>query len=116
MMVQLSEPNTALKIQPQPDNAPAQKDAVDKWALKELKATGKPWSDKNCAERVNTALMTIAKLVLVALLLYMFIISLGLMGNAFKVLGGKTSGRTFRNSDIFDNPIAGLVLGILATV
>merc|ERR1719199_83980 len=48
--------------------------------------------------------------------LYMFILSLGLMGGAFKVLGGKTSGKTFRQSELFDNPVAGLALGILATV
>merc|ERR1719394_169743 len=38
------------------------------------------------------------------------------MGNAFKILGGKTAGKTFRENEIFDNPIAGLVLGVLATV
>merc|ERR1712110_961360 len=30
--------------------------------------------------------------------------------------GGKSAGRTFRNSDLFDNPLAGLVIGILVTV
>jgi sodium-dependent phosphate cotransporter len=98
------------------ENADASKAAVDMWALKELKATGKTWSEKSFIERVNTVFVTISKIVLVALLLYMFIISLGLMGNAFKVLGGKTSGDTFRNSDLFKNPIAGLAVGILATV
>jgi sodium-dependent phosphate cotransporter len=92
------------------------KAGVDKWAVKELKSSGKPWSDKNSSERVLTVFMTISKVVLVALLLYMFIISLGLMGNAFKVLGGKTSGRAFRQSDLFSNPVAGLSIGILATV
>merc|ERR1719163_1047293 len=50
------------------------------------------------------------------LLLYLFIISLDLMSNSFRILGGKTAGRTFRNSDLFDNPLAGLVTGILVTV
>jgi len=39
-----------------------------------------------------------------------------LMANAFRILGGKTSGRAFRDSDLFDNPLAGLVVGILVTV
>jgi len=90
--------------------------AVDKWALKEMKSTGKTWGEKNCQEKILTVLMTTAKLMLVALLLYMFIISLGLMGNAFKVLGGKSSGRAFRQSELFSNPVASLSLGILATV
>jgi len=34
----------------------------------------------------------------------------------FQVLGGKTAGQTFRNNEIFSNPFAGLVMGILATV
>jgi len=118
--LKLLEPDTAVKMVVADDGdgkaAAAQKEAVDKWALKELKATGKPWGEKSCGERVNTVLMTISKVLMVALLLYMFIISLGLMGNAFKVLGGKTSGKTFRQSELFSNPVAGLALGILATV
>merc|ERR1719265_434557 len=81
-----------------------------------MKSSGKPWSEKNGAERLNTVLMMSAKVTLVVLLLYMFIISLSLMGGAFKVVGGKTSGRAFRQSEIFDNPVAGLSLGILVTV
>eukprot|EP00121_Abeoforma_whisleri_P010290 Awhi_evm1s9487 len=39
-----------------------------------------------------------------------------LLGSAFQIISGTTVGKTFRNSDLFDNPIAGLVIGILATV
>merc|ERR1719352_1954971 len=56
------------------------------------------------------------KVILAILILYLFIISLGLMANAFRILGGKTSGRAFRDSELFDNPLAGLVTGILVTV
>ena len=45
--------------------------------------------------------------------LYFFIFALDLMGNAAKVMGGCTAGALF--GDI-DNPIAGLTIGILATV
>eukprot|EP01079_Euglenida_sp_SAG-EU17-18_P011420 gene11420-2078_t len=48
-------------------------------------------------------------------LLYVFIISLGLMGEAFKIIGAKGSGSTF-SDDIVSNPIGGLMCGILATV
>jgi solute carrier family 34 (sodium-dependent phosphate cotransporter) len=45
--------------------------------------------------------------------LYGFLFSLGLMGDSFKILGGKTAGELFQN---ISNPIAGLMIGILATV
>ena len=45
--------------------------------------------------------------------LYGFLFALALMGDSFKVLGGRTAGDLFRN---VDNPIAGLMIGILATV
>jgi sodium-dependent phosphate cotransporter len=86
------------------------------WDLKVMVSTEKPWAHKTASERIQTVALVVSKVVLVVLLLYMFILSLGLMGNAFKIVGGKTSGRAFRNSELFDNPVAGLVLGILATV
>lgn len=45
--------------------------------------------------------------------LYFFLFSLDLMGNAAKVMGGCTAGALFGG---IDNPIAGLCIGILATV
>ena len=45
--------------------------------------------------------------------LYLFLIGLGLMGDAFKCLGGRGAGNMFTG---VDNPIAGLMVGILATV
>merc|ERR1711934_1279402 len=45
--------------------------------------------------------------------LYGFLFALALMGDSFKVLGGRTAGDLFKS---VDNPIAGLMIGILATV
>jgi len=45
--------------------------------------------------------------------LYGFLFGLGLMGTSFKVLGGKTAGDMFTT---IKNPIAGLMIGVLATV
>jgi len=45
--------------------------------------------------------------------LYGFLFGLDLMGAAFKVLGGKSAGDLFSS---IDNPVAGLMVGILATV
>ena len=45
--------------------------------------------------------------------LYGFLFALALMGDSFKVLGGRTAGDLFKN---IDNPIAGLMVGIIVTV
>lgn len=45
--------------------------------------------------------------------LYFFLVGLAIMGDAFKVLGGSAAGEMFGS---ITNPIAGLMVGILATV
>jgi len=46
-------------------------------------------------------------------LLYLFLLGLGLMGNAFKGMSGKSVGNMLTS---IDNPLAGLSIGVLATV
>ena len=53
------------------------------------------------------------KILGVLLSLYFFLFALSLMGGSFGALGGKGAGELFAFSD---NPIAGLMVGILATV
>ena len=48
--------------------------------------------------------------------LYLFILSLGLMGSGFAILAGTTVGEALRESTIVTQPVGGLVVGILATV
>ena len=61
--------------------------------------------------KASTPLVLLVLLVLVAL--YCFLVGLNLMGDSFKVLAGKTAGNLFAAAD---HPIAGLMVGILATV
>lgn len=49
-------------------------------------------------------------------LLYFFICSLDLLGSAFRLLGGRAAGATFSDNKVLQNPIAGLMIGVLATV
>ncbi|CAK0888096.1 unnamed protein product [Prorocentrum cordatum] len=88
----------------------------DKWAPKEMQSSELAWSDRTGPQKVLHVTVQFLKAVVVIGLLYVFIVSLGVMGNAFQIIGGPTAGRTFRNSKIFDNPFAGCSLGILATV
>jgi len=57
--------------------------------------------------------VTLARIGAIIFFLYFFLVSLDLMGSAFKVLGGCSAGSMF---DSNSNPIAGLMIGILATV
>jgi len=95
---------------------PVDPQPADKWDCKTLKSKEKAWSEQNGKERAMTVATWTVKFILLPVLIYMFIISLSLMGSAFKILGGKSAGATFRNNSVFDNPIAGLMMGILCTV
>ena len=55
-------------------------------------------------------------IILVLGFLYIFICSLDLVGNAFKLLGGKEAGEIIGDNEIVTNPISGLVIGVLVTV
>ncbi|KAJ9465779.1 hypothetical protein DIPPA_19196 [Diplonema papillatum] len=90
--------------------------AGDHWALQEMANDEIPFSLLNTFEKIEWVVQTFVKVCAVFGVLYLFIIALGLMGNAFKILGGRSSGRTFRDSDLIANPVAGLAIGILATV
>jgi len=60
----------------------------------------------------KSKLQTIGKLILVALFLYLFLVSIGLMGAAFKGFGKGFAENLIRTTA---NPFVGLVIGILAT-
>eukprot|EP00127_Corallochytrium_limacisporum_P005151 Clim_evm57s199 gene=Clim_evmTU57s199 len=88
----------------------------DPWHVAFHSELGTPWSDLDTKGKFMRLFEALMKLCLVIGFLYIFIIALGLLSDAFKILGSKTAGSAFRESDIFDNPIAGLMLGILVTV
>lgn len=48
--------------------------------------------------------------------LYFFICSLTLLADAFRLLGGREAGSALGKSDLFNNPVAGVMMGVLATV
>lgn len=92
------------------------KDVVDPWEVPKFETTDKAWAEKNGTEKAIFITLLASKLLLMLWVLYLFIISLGLMANSFRILGGKAAGRQFRDTELFDNPLAGLVTGILVTV
>ena len=50
------------------------------------------------------------------MLLYIFVCSLSLMGSGLKLMAGKTAGSVFTQDSLLANPVAGLMVGVLATV
>ena len=56
------------------------------------------------------------KLTLVVAALYFFICSLSFLASGFRLVAGRQAGMIFRNSLIFNNPIAGVLVGVLVTV
>ncbi|CAK0829157.1 unnamed protein product [Prorocentrum cordatum] len=89
---------------------------VDKWDVKQMESGDKAWSQRTGPEKALFVTIQVLKVVTAVGLLYIFLISLSMMGDAFTVIGGPTAGAVFRNNAIFDNPFAGCSLGILATV
>ena len=66
--------------------------------------------------KVQRVALAFGKIVLLLGLLYMFICSLDFLSSAFRLLGGKAAGEAFASNKILSNPVAGLMIGILATV
>ena len=61
--------------------------------------------------------MTITKIILAMGFLYIFFVSLGLLSDAFIVVGGAGLNEILAQADdILSNPFGGLIIGILLTV
>lgn len=75
-----------------------------------------PWDEISTIDKIMRVLWLLTRLVVVIAMLYMFIASLSFLADAFRLVAGKEAGEVFRNSDLLTNPIAGLVIGVLATV
>ena len=73
-------------------------------------------TELDCKGKFLRVALTFTKIVLLLGLLYLFICSLDFLSSAFRLLGGKAAGEAFASNDILSNPVAGLMIGILATV
>jgi sodium-dependent phosphate cotransporter len=56
------------------------------------------------------------KAITLAALMYTFVCSLELLSVSFRLLGGKTANRVISQSELLQNPIVGLMIGVLVTV
>ena len=60
--------------------------------------------------------LVVARVLAILSLLYCFVCSLGILSQAFRLVGGRAAGEVFRDSQLLKNPICGLMIGVLATV
>ena len=73
-------------------------------------------TELDCKGKFLRVALAFTKIVLLLGLLYLFICSLDFLSSAFRLLGGKAAGEAFASNEILSNPVAGLMIGILATV
>ncbi|XP_053376129.1 sodium-dependent phosphate transport protein 2B-like [Mercenaria mercenaria] len=86
------------------------------WKITNDYVKGVPWSELPICGKFKRVLWGyFGKLVVLIGLLYLFICSLDFLSNAFKLIGGKAAGSAFAESQVLSNPVAGLMIGILAT-
>merc|ERR1719273_1199559 len=103
------------KIDVEPENK-KEIEKEDVWHIAYLGDEKWPFRNLNGPQTLFALLFGLFRLALILALFYVFIISLSMLGSGFLICGGTTAGLTFRNSDVFDNPFAACVIGILATV
>ena len=74
------------------------------------------WADMGGGEKAIFVLKVVIKLCIVVLALYAFICSLSFLADGFRLVAGRQAGQIFQNSEVFNNPIAGMLVGVLVTV
>ena len=85
------------------------------WAV-DFKPDTVSWSSRSSGDKAKVIFMIIFKICVILLSLYAFICSLSFLANGFRLVAGRQAGEIFKNSAIFNNPIAGMLVGVLVTV
>ncbi|ODM87561.1 Sodium-dependent phosphate transport protein 2B [Orchesella cincta] len=78
--------------------------------------SGEPWSELSGKGKLLRVLTGVGKFIALLALLYFFVCSLDLLSLGFRLVGGSAAGEIFRNSVILQNPIVGVMIGVLTTV
>ncbi|XP_059177047.1 sodium-dependent phosphate transport protein 2B-like [Physella acuta] len=91
-------------------------DDEDPWALPELGDNTEQWKDLDTRGKVKRVVWLALRFVFLVGLMYLFICSLDFLSSAFQLLGGKAAGEALGSSVLLSNPLAGLMVGVLATV
>lgn len=88
----------------------------DPWQVSDIvQDDGTKWGDMTTCEKIQRVCINTSKVVLVFGFLYLFICSLDFLASAFRLIAGRTTGDIMSNKYI-ENPVVGLMIGILVTV
>nr|XP_011417351.2 sodium-dependent phosphate transport protein 2B [Crassostrea gigas] len=87
----------------------------DPWAVSlDLKETT-TWKELSTTKRTKLLVSIFVKTVVLLVFVYFFICALGFLTDAFQLLGGEANAKIFKENEVLSNPVAGLMIGILAT-
>ena len=88
---------------------------TDAWNVK-FTSDAASWGDLTTLEKVRALVVNTIKISIILLALYAFVCSLSFLADGFRLVAGRQAGDIFRNSEVFDNPVAGMLVGVLVTV
>merc|ERR1719453_2038816 len=92
-----------------------QEETTSEWDV-DFTSTELTWSQLDCAGKLKRVTILLAKVLVIVASLYAFICSLSFLADGFRLVAGRQAGEIFQNSEIFNNPIAGMLVGVLVTV
>ncbi|XP_074130230.1 sodium-dependent phosphate transport protein 2B-like [Sminthopsis crassicaudata] len=82
----------------------------------DFRDSGMEWSEKDTTGKIIAVFREFGKGILLLGFLYFFVCSLDVLGSAFQLVGGKMAGKIFQDGSVLNNPVAGLMIGMLLTV
>jgi sodium-dependent phosphate cotransporter len=88
---------------------------ADAWDV-DFSSDETPWGQLTVGGKLKAVLIVLFKLSVIVASLYFFICSLSFLASGFRLVAGRQAGQIFANSAIFNNPIAGMLVGVLVTV
>nr|XP_046915614.1 sodium-dependent phosphate transport protein 2C-like [Dermatophagoides farinae] len=92
-------------------------DSQEPWNLPQLsQSSGPKWNELDYKRKLVHITIIVLKLIAILLLLYSFICSLELLSTSFRLLGARVIGNFFQDNELLQNPIVGLMIGVLVTV
>lgn len=111
-----SSANLQAHMEDQVDDGSMITGSTDPWALTDLVDTSEKWADLDTKGKTLRVVSGVAKFGALFILLFFFVCSLDLLSSAFRLVGGRTTGEIFQQSDLLQNPVVGVMIGILTTV
>lgn len=99
------------------DTKPEQNEEEDEriWNV-QFKDDETPFWQLSLLNQIKVILILLFKISIILFFLYAFICSLSFLADGFRLVAGKQAGEVFRNSEIFNNAVAGMLVGVLVTV